>query len=278
MRFFQHAPSPLLHLTQLRAAGAAAPPAGGAAHAAVAATSSLALAALRGQQLAPVLHKVWRASLWLELLDHPDPCIRWAAIGGTRQLLGLQQAATDALMAAWLTPEQLMAAEQAWAAAETAVSVERAAWWLQGAADGAAATGDAAPAPGPQPPPAAGFVELGGLEIASRGVAAAAACAGASEQGALGHAFVHTPSTDAALAGAALALCRQQPVLLEGPPGSGKSALIAHLAAATGNDASALTIHMDDSMDAKVCVRGPVAGLGLGLGGSLPAGRGGGGP
>ena len=44
-----------------------------------------------------------------------------------------------------------------------------------------------------------------------------------------------TPAVERNLEALALGLCLGSPVLLEGPPGSGKSALIEHLAALTGN-------------------------------------------
>jgi midasin len=55
----------------------------------------------------------------------------------------------------------------------------------------------------------------------------------------------------AALESAALALCQNSPVVVEGPPGCGKTTLIRALAAATGNDSSALWLHLDDQQDAK---------------------------
>ena len=47
-----------------------------------------------------------------------------------------------------------------------------------------------------------------------------------------------------------LALCQGRPVLLEGPPGSGKSALFQELAHITGNT-DAVQLHLDDQMDSK---------------------------
>jgi midasin len=47
--------------------------------------------------------------------------------------------------------------------------------------------------------------------------------------------FVLTPTVVRNMQGAALALCAGRPLLLEGPPGSGKTALINELAARTGN-------------------------------------------
>jgi midasin len=41
------------------------------------------------------------------------------------------------------------------------------------------------------------------------------------------------------------------PVLVEGPPGSGKSAAIWDLAHRTGNAAGVIELHLDDSIDSK---------------------------
>ncbi|GFH15702.1 uncharacterized protein HaLaN_11979, partial [Haematococcus lacustris] len=59
------------------------------------------------------------------------------------------------------------------------------------------------------------------------------------------------PTVAANLGRAALALCAGRPLLLEGPPGCGKTWLLEHLARLTGNDSSMVRIHLDDQMDAK---------------------------
>lgn len=55
----------------------------------------------------------------------------------------------------------------------------------------------------------------------------------------------------AALESCALALCRRRPLLLEGPPGGGKTALLEELARRTGHLSGLIWIHLDDQMDAK---------------------------
>jgi midasin len=53
------------------------------------------------------------------------------------------------------------------------------------------------------------------------------------------------------LEAAALVLCQGLPLLLEGPPGAGKTRLVEELAARTGNAESMVRVHLDDQMDAK---------------------------
>eukprot|EP00198_Chlamydomonas_reinhardtii_P014222 XP_001703559.1 predicted protein [Chlamydomonas reinhardtii] len=66
-----------------------------------------------------------------------------------------------------------------------------------------------------------------------------------------GHCFVATPTVRRNLEAAALVLCQGLPLLLEGPPGAGKTRLVEELAARTGNGGGLVRIHLDDQMDAK---------------------------
>ncbi|MEW5309894.1 MAG: hypothetical protein WDW38_001740 [Sanguina aurantia] len=62
--------------------------------------------------------------------------------------------------------------------------------------------------------------------------------------------YVATPSVQRSLRAVALALAQQRPLLLEGPPGCGKSALLDELARMTHRD-DVIHIHLDDQMDSK---------------------------
>jgi midasin len=99
-------------------------------------------------------------------------------------------------------------------------------------------------------PPANGFVRVCGLEVPAKNDSSSSnsnTAAGALTWGRL----VQTPGITAALESAAIALCQNSPVVVEGPAGCGKTTLIRALAAATGNDSSALWLHLDDQQDAK---------------------------
>ncbi|XP_024535665.1 midasin [Selaginella moellendorffii] len=68
--------------------------------------------------------------------------------------------------------------------------------------------------------------------------------------GAVRSSFVVTPSVKSQMEAFALALSQRQPVLLEGPLGSGKSSLFREFAGLTGNT-DVLFIHLDDQLDTK---------------------------
>ena len=65
------------------------------------------------------------------------------------------------------------------------------------------------------------------------------------------HKLVLTPSMQRNMQATAMGLCLESPILIEGPPSSGKSALIAHLAHLTGNAQDVVRVHLDDQTDSK---------------------------
>eukprot|EP01052_Picozoa_sp_SAG31_P017819 SAG31_NODE_1236_length_9195_cov_6.761214_1_plen_2798_part_10 len=68
----------------------------------------------------------------------------------------------------------------------------------------------------------------------------------------VGRGFVSTTACEQNLHGLALALGVGKPVLLEGPPGAGKTALVEELAARVGQAKGLIRIHLDDQLDSKV--------------------------
>ena len=105
------------------------------------------------------------------------------------------------------------------------------------------------PAVAPATPPAeaegfaARFVDVCGVQLPRR--------PGTAPEPADDTALVPTEGAQSALLACALALAQRRPVLLEGAPGSGKSALIRELARRTGHAARMAVVHLDDQMDAK---------------------------
>jgi midasin len=63
-------------------------------------------------------------------------------------------------------------------------------------------------------------------------------------------ALILTSTTQRNLEAVALGLCQGRPVLLEGPPGAGKSAIIDEVARVTGNH-NVIKFHLDDQTDSK---------------------------
>lgn len=70
----------------------------------------LALSVVRAVQLQPQLCSQWRGSLWFQLLHHPLPVVRWAAVQGVSAMLCCADAVSSTLMDAHLTPQQQVAA------------------------------------------------------------------------------------------------------------------------------------------------------------------------
>ncbi|CAL5218660.1 g365 [Coccomyxa viridis] len=146
-----------------------------------------------------------------------------------------------------LTPEEEVGCAVRWRADRERYAVERASFWMSRASSAPAASSgaeaaNAAPAQQlAEVPRGSGYVSLGGVPVPSRGAQRGQADA---------RQFVRTPTVEQNLQACALVLCQRRPLLLEGPPGSGKTALMSELARTTGN-MDYITVHIDDQMDAK---------------------------
>ena len=93
--------------------------------------------------------------------------------------------------------------------------------------------------------PADGYVRVGGVELRRRGDDDASS-SGRDRKPPM----IYTESARRNLAAVALALCRNRPVLLEGPAGCGKSAALEEVARVTGNG-DFVTLHLDAQTDSK---------------------------
>ena len=117
--------------------------------------------------------------------------------------------------------------------------------------------------PGFDLPAAPGHARVGGVEIRRRDASATtlflhAACETEATTARMasvsstrrGRAMVRTRSASKNVEAVALALCQNRPLLLEGPAGAGKSAVIEEVAARTGND-DFVVLHLDAQTDSK---------------------------
>lgn len=118
---------------------------------------------------------------------------------------------------------------------------------------------DAEPLLGADLPAAPGHARVGGVEIRRRDPASSADAAALGGDGMgdasaarsrRGRAFVRTRSATRNVEATALALCQNRPLLLEGPAGGGKSAVLEEVAARTGND-DFVILHLDAQTDSK---------------------------
>ena len=113
--------------------------------------------------------------------------------------------------------------------------------------------------PGLDLPAAPGHARVGGVEIRRRDASDAShACETEATTARMasvsstrrGRAMVRTRSAIKNVEATALALCQNRPLLLEGPAGAGKSAVIEEVAARTGND-DFVVLHLDAQTDSK---------------------------
>ena len=243
----------------------------------------LAGATLLVLQLCPPLRSAWRWTDALGLLWHSQPRVRWCAARATALVLGLSDHAAAALECRVLSPDEAVACAVAWHNQRAAAAAERATMFLGGGGPGAEAGGrkrkyeEVAP---PRVAVASGHVDVCGIELPERrgqAAAQAAPCgrlvrtptvernleavvlgapavwAGRSRVAPAAHSAgaARLPTRAAPLPVCAAGLCVGRAVLLEGPPGSGKSALVEHLAAVTGNADDMVRIHLDDQVDSK---------------------------
>lgn len=86
--------------------------------------------------------------------------------------------------------------------------------------------------------PKSGYVDLCGCPVPRKGTSLASS-------------LLITPNVKEIIQGIAMGLSIHEPILIEGPPSSGKSAIISHISATTGNANDLINIHLDDQTDSK---------------------------
>ena len=196
----------------------------------------------------------WDCTPMLRFLRHPDAEIRWTASMALEHVVGLPVEAAARLRARHAGgAERRHAFHEAWEEQCAAVAAERAGAYLEvGPADDSRVDDeDDTPLFGTDLPAAPGHVRVGGVEIRCR----PAETSGRTESGVEQKQkrttrTVMTRGARRNLEAVALALCQGRPLLLEGPAGSGKSATLEEVAAATGNG-DFVTLHLDAQTDSK---------------------------
>ncbi len=219
----------------------------------------------------------WNTAPLLRLLRHARAEVRWTVAMALERVFALPSG-----VAARLREDQAPDADtrhafaERWAERNAAVALERAAAFLDpdgirsfsfssstrggvSSRDDADDADDAEPLLGADLPAAPGHARVGGVEIRRRDPASSADAAALGGDGMgdasaarsrRGRAFVRTRSATRNVEATALALCQNRPLLLEGPAGGGKSAVLEEVAARTGND-DFVILHLDAQTDSK---------------------------
>ena len=225
------------------------------------------------------------------LLQHPVPDVRWCAAECAALLYCMGEASKAQVCARVLSEEERLACQLRWQNERAMFAAEAATMFSTRSAAEQAGEGEAMAVDVDPPAPAAGassggssrkrkhgslggegtsdgegaggsggrglgmaaaagYVEVCGLELPLRRrqqqLHDEQAGGGGAQQP-----LVHTPTVATNLEAIALGLCLGSPIMVEGPPGSGKTAAIEHLAALTGNAAGMARLHLDDQLDSK---------------------------
>lgn len=120
----------------------------------------------------------------------------------------------ESLRAQVLSSEEALACALRWQQDCLRYTVERAGVWIEPNPHVSSLAASSGPSMPEQLLPASGFVSLCGIKLPCRGNAGAVSAAAQSRGP-----FVRTETVDRNLEAAALVLCQQRPLLLEGPPG-----------------------------------------------------------
>jgi midasin len=208
------------------------------------------------------------------MLSHQDVDVRWCGAHCLGLSLSGGDAFTATLLQRLLSSEDISAAALRWQNACAALAVEQAAMLYQNGSSAAAA---AAASPGrgekttgkkrkqadeplyhgwPITPPS-NYIEVCGLDLPRKQYKKDVEKRSSNksrleeEEEETSSLLILTPSMQRNLQSCALGLCMKSPILLEGPPSSGKSALLSHLAEVTDNSRDLVRIHLDDQTDSK---------------------------
>jgi midasin len=195
------------------------------------------------------------------MLSHSDVNVKWCGAHCLGLSLSGGDAFTATLLQRLLSPEDISESALMWQNACAAIAIEQAAMLYSGDTTTCTVLPSSSPLREkttgkkrkqadeplyhgwPLTPPS-NYIEVCGLDLSRKQGRKEEKETGASP-------LVLTPSMQRNLQSCALGLCMESPILLEGPPSSGKSALLAHLAEITDNSRDLVRVHLDDQTDSK---------------------------
>ena len=215
LRYFERRPGPHVYLSQK-----------GTEQVQCCNRSDLVESSLWGLLYVTELRYMWGWVDFLALISDADSYVRWCCrkcLG----LLGVDQM-PDELAESHPDPTEHRLASMRWHTATADMVTARTQMWYssESLVEGIVVE-------------QSGYVELSGLLVPQKAPPVAA------------HSLLLTSSLEKTLRCFAMGLSLNEPILIEGPPASGKSALIAHAASVTGNCVDLINIHLDDQTDSK---------------------------
>jgi hypothetical protein len=206
--------------------------------------SNLVYVTLYGLHACPRLQQLWKWPQMAGLLQSSDINVRWTAIHCLGACLTLPQSSIQQLVQQALSLEDALACTLRWQNYCASLATERAAMLCtpSGSATCAVAKSDGELHTSPSrrkrkhadisdatAGAAAGYVRICGVDLPVRQTPPGL------PSSADGTVVVATSTFNDCMVALALGLCTSAPILIEGPPGSGKSTMISHVADLTGN-------------------------------------------
>ena len=178
----------------------------------------------------------WGASpLWKVLGRNLEVC--WYAIQALSVKYGLGNNVQRRLETCFMSVEEAFRIHLRWKEHQCKIQLERASMYLLPGPEAPGSDCESAETTCPSP---ASLADIFGIELPSQ----------KTKSDDCHKRFILTDSVQQNLQACAFALAEGRPLLLEGPPGAGKSMLIGHLASSTANE-SVVTLHLDDKLDSK---------------------------